>query len=109
MVNYKLFFCQIGLLIAVFGVALITLSCRIGTHATHIQSKKITDTNVVIVDTDKFSIAVPKGWNHFVKESQGYKILFLMSPSVDNFSPNLNILTEDTHGLSEDEYMKESD
>jgi hypothetical protein len=109
MKHYKVFLRQISLLIAVLGITFIILSFRNGVPQTNIEFTKITDTNEVRVDTDKFSIALPKGWRHFVQESQGYKIFFLMSPPVDNFSPNLNILTEDAQGASLDEYMKQSD
>ncbi|BAU54536.1 hypothetical protein [Mucilaginibacter gotjawali] len=107
--KYKLILRRISLLLAVFGITFIILSCRNGAPQKHIEIRKGTDTNGVIVDTDKFSIALPAGWKHFVKESQGFKILFLMSPPVDNFSPNLNILTEDAHGASMEEYMTASD
>jgi len=109
MKHYKIFLRQISLLIAVLGITILILSFRNGSPQRNIEVAKITDTNEVRVDTDKFSIALPKGWRHFVQESQGFKIFFLMSPPVDNFAPNLNILTEDTQGMSPDEYMKVSD
>jgi hypothetical protein len=107
--NFKLLLRQTGLPAIIFGLAFITLSWRNSQPVRHIEARKLTDTAKSIIDTDKFSIALPGGWRHLVKETQGFKILFLMSPPVDGFSPNVNVLTEDTHGASMEEYMTASD
>ena len=60
------------------------------------------------IDTNKFDIDLPVGWTRENKVSNGFNILFLISPPVDNFKPNLNILAEDMHGASLEDYFKTS-
>jgi hypothetical protein len=60
----------------------------------------------LIIDTNKFSIATPPGWQRHIQTSNGFEILFIMAPPVSGFSPNVNILTEDLKGLSPEEYLK---
>ncbi len=58
-----------------------------------------------VYDTDKFSINIPAGWGHHTQMLNGFKIFFMNAPPSDGFSPNLNILTESTQGLTNAQYI----
>jgi len=61
-----------------------------------------------VYDTTNFSITIPRGWSHHTEISSGFKIFFLNAPPSDSFSSNLNILTEDMHGLTKAQYIQTS-
>lgn len=67
-------------------------------------AQKLNSTSVL--DTDKFVIAIPTGWQHFTRQSSGFNILFLMAPQANNFNPNLNLLSENVSGATLDEYVE---
>ena len=58
-----------------------------------------------VFDTDKFSITIPPGWKHSTRTVGGYTAFFLNAPPADNFSANINILSENMQGLSKKAYI----
>src|SRR5581483_11200690 len=99
---------QTCLAIIVLVTALLTLNWKANACSVTVNPHLTIDTGKshTIVDSAKFSIEVPDGWDRFNKTSQGFNILFLMAPRADNFASNINILLEDIKGMPVDEYLK---
>jgi len=109
MISHKSILQHICLIITIAGTGLLTLNCQNNANASvHIQRHSV-DTNKVVIDTDRFTVTQPDGWRHLTKERVGFKILDLISPPQEGFTPNVNILTEDMHGKSAVEYIQTSD
>jgi hypothetical protein len=101
MFNYKILFRPICLLLSLSGIAILTLNFKNSAAPPRNISK-------LIIDTTKFNIATPFGWQRRIQTSNGFEILFIVAPTADGFSPNLNILTESLNGISTEEYLKTS-
>ncbi|MBD1392220.1 hypothetical protein [Mucilaginibacter glaciei] len=59
-----------------------------------------------VYSTAEYQISIPTGWEQKDQLSNNYKLVMLVAPRVDNYSPNLNILKDDMKGKELDGYIR---
>lgn len=101
---------SVRFLAVLFIVAIAASSCmnnKKSGSGTAASSAKIDTSGLVRVDTSIFSIGIPKGWTHHVGSAMGtFTAYYIMAPRVNNFSPNMNILTQNVGSTTMDDYVK---
>jgi hypothetical protein len=55
--------------------------------------------------TGKFSVTVPEGWQRLDTSMNGVNATFMFAPKVDNFRPNINIVSESMNGADMETYF----
>ncbi len=97
MLKYKIL-CS---LITLFAVTLFS-SCR---HVTHAATAPPKFNASLALNMDNFSIALPTGWKYTSRQLKGHDILFLVGPNGDDFSPNMNVISEYVQNITLDSYV----
>jgi hypothetical protein len=101
--SYNLRFILLLLTIAI--VSLVSSCKQFKTGKKGTITKAADTAGWVTVDTSDFSIKMPKSWKHEVKQGK-FTMLFLLAPRDDNFTPNLNALSQPVGNVTMDDYVK---